>query len=368
VHVNLRHTSQIEKEAGGFAKYLQNQNNLAYAYNYGRPLENYRDKFQDAATQALDEHFEVLSVTFNSENVHSKATEDYGWRVTPYAYLLLKARGPEVDKLPPLQIDLDFLDTSGYAVIPVASSPVPLDASSEPTEPRPYEELEVTQILDERLADEGKLVLEVKATAKGLVPEFDEIMTFDPAEFDVASVDDQSVQLSRFDDDQRRIVTERTWMVSMAAKEDLSGHPETFQFAAMHDSATKATYQRYVDADLESVGSEISLEERYGDPSVRWPWFVGFGLLLAMGLWFGFSRSRRRHGPVESGRALPEAITPFSVLGLLRDLQREGHLGPEAQRELAEAIDKIERCYFGPDSEAHPDLRQVAEHWLGRAG
>ena len=64
----------------------------------------------------------MLSVTFNSEDVHSKATEEYGWRVTPYAYLLLKARGPEVDKLPSLQLDLDFLDTSGYAMIPVASA------------------------------------------------------------------------------------------------------------------------------------------------------------------------------------------------------------------------------------------------------
>ena len=45
-------------------------------------------------------NFEVLSVTFQTESVNSKATPEYGWRVTPYAYLLLKARGPQVDKLP----------------------------------------------------------------------------------------------------------------------------------------------------------------------------------------------------------------------------------------------------------------------------
>ena len=97
VFVNLRHTREIERESGGFGRYLQNQNNNNnyYYYNFGRPLENYRDKFQDAAKLALQEHFEVLSVTFQDEKVNSKATGDYGWRVTPYAYLLLKARRPE---------------------------------------------------------------------------------------------------------------------------------------------------------------------------------------------------------------------------------------------------------------------------------
>ena len=65
VFVNLRHTRDIEREAGGFGKYLQNQNQgNTFFYNYGRPLENYRDKFQDAAKKALEEHFEILSVTF----------------------------------------------------------------------------------------------------------------------------------------------------------------------------------------------------------------------------------------------------------------------------------------------------------------
>ena len=122
VFVNLRHTREIERESGGFGRYLQNQNNTGILfYNFGRPLENYRDKFQDAAKQALEEHFEVMSVTFQDEKVNSRATDEYGWRVTPYAYLLLKARGPKVDKVPPLRLDLDFLDTSGYVVLPVES-------------------------------------------------------------------------------------------------------------------------------------------------------------------------------------------------------------------------------------------------------
>ena len=122
VFVNLRHTREIERESGGFGRYLQNQNNNNSSYyNFGRPLENYRDKFQEAAKQALGEHFEVVSVTFQDDKVNSRATAEYGWRVTPYAYLLLKARGPKVDKIPPLRLDLDFMDTSGYVVLPVES-------------------------------------------------------------------------------------------------------------------------------------------------------------------------------------------------------------------------------------------------------
>ena len=175
--VNLRHTREIERESGGFGRYLQNQNNSGYYYyNFGRPLENYRDKFQDAAKQALQEHFEVMSVTFQDEKVNSKATGEYGWRVTPYAYILLKARSPKVDKVPPLRLDLDFMDTSGYVVLPVESPTIPVDAAPAKGAVRPFEKLQITQTLDERQAKDGKLILEVKATALGLVPDLDSIV------------------------------------------------------------------------------------------------------------------------------------------------------------------------------------------------
>jgi hypothetical protein len=119
LQVNLRHTREIEREAGGFSKYLQNQNSVQFSYNYGRPLEDYRDKFEEAARNALKQDFDVLSVTFNAPETKSKATAEYGWRITPYAYILLKPRGPQVDRIPPLRLDLDFLDTSGYAVLPI---------------------------------------------------------------------------------------------------------------------------------------------------------------------------------------------------------------------------------------------------------
>ncbi len=370
VRIDLRHTREIERESGGFAKYLQNQNNTPYAYNYGRPTENYRDKFQEAASRALMEHFEVLSVTFNSEDVHSKATEEYGWRVTPYAYLLLRARGPQIDTIPTLQLDMDFLDTSGYAVLPVGSAPVAIDASSTVAEPRPYEDLEVTQILDERRADEGVLVLEIKGTAKGLVPDLEEIVDLAPSEFDVQKVDDRGVLVSQFDEGQEAVISERTWMVTLQAKPGLPAHPTTFEFAEATDSLTEVVYQRYADADLVTAERVANLDERYGEPSSRWPWLVGGALLLALLallLWHGLRSARR--APVAAGRTLPDTITPFTVLGLLRDLQRCGGLSDATHGELRQTIDDIERRYFGNDEPGDgDDLRRVAEDWLRRAG
>lgn len=367
VRVNIRHTREIERESGGFAKYLTNQNNQMYAYNYGRPLEDYLDKFREGATEALEEHFEILSVTFNAEDVVSKATDDYGWRITPYAYLLLKARGPEVDKIPSLRLDLDFLDTSGYAVIPVTSPAVPLDATEEGT-PRPFANLAVTQILDERKSDEGVLVLEIKASATGLVPAFDEVLELEPSEFDITEIDDQGVAVTQFADDQVDIVSERTWMVSMRAKEGLPQHPEAFEFAATVDPEAESILQRYADADLVAAEPVISLDERYGEPRLLWPWFAGGGALLLGLLWFAFSRAGRRPVTPDATRQLPASITPFSVLGLLRDIQQENGFDPQVRAELADAIARIEQHYFGPAEGGEPDLQRIAEDWLGRAG
>src|SRR5690606_8645636 len=127
---------------------------------------------------------EVRSITFADPKVSSRGDPEPGWRVTPYAYVLLKARGPEVDKLPALSLDLDFLDTSGYAVLPIASAPLPLDARPAVGDPRPLARAEVAMTLDERRAGDGLLVLEVQAKAHGLLPPLGELLdldTIDPA-------------------------------------------------------------------------------------------------------------------------------------------------------------------------------------------
>ena len=370
--VNLRHTREIERESGGFGRYLQNQNNSGnyYSYNFGRPLENYRDKFQDAAKQALGEHFEVMSVTFQDEKVNSKATSEYGWRVTPYAYLLLKARGPKIDKVPPLRLDLDFMDTSGYVVLPVESPTIPVDASPAKGAIRPFEKLQLTQTLDERQAAQGKLIVEIKAAAHGLVPDLDQLVSIDQPGFEREKIDDQGVSVTKFDQESPATVidSERTWLVTYHAAPGEAKPPGLFRFASAKVDDAEQIFQRYVDADLAKVGAEVSLEERYERARYAWLWWLGGGLLA---LAFGVVAIRiLTSGPKRAAASrfqVPDVVTPFSVLGLLRDIQQNNGLPPAALQELAGSIDSIERHYFAESDGESVDLKRVAETWVHRA-
>ncbi len=371
LRVNLRHTREIERESGGFGRYLQNQNNgNDYYYNYGRPLENYRDKFEEAAREALQEHFEVLSVTFENEDVRSKADAEYGWRITPYAHLLLTARSPKVDTIPPLRLDLDFLDTSGYVLLPVESPAIPIDAVPVSVPARPFDDLQITQTLDERQADEGKLILEVKAVAHGLVPELDEILNVESEGFEVIKSEDQGLAVSEFDkeSDDTEVLSERTWLVTLQAEDGLPERPSTFHFASPQIETVDLSYQRYDDADLAEVGPVIDLEKQYGQTSRAGIWW-GLGIALAVTIaavvtWLAWPR--RETIAVEQFR-LPEAITPFTVLGLLRNLEQHNGFPAPQHADLMATIGRLESHYFATPSGPEPDLREIAEDWLRRS-
>ncbi len=368
IFVNLVHTKEIERESGGFGKYLQNQNTPGYYYyNFGRPLEDYRDKFQATADQALGEHFEVISVTFQDPKVNSRALPEYGWRMTPYAYIVLRAKGPEIDKIAPLRIDLDFLDTSGYVVLPVESPTLPIDAATESAAPRPAESITVVQTLDERQADEGKLLLEIRATARGLVPPLDELLDVSPEGFEIAELEDGGALVSEFDDAAagNAVSSERLWTISLQSTVPENRLPETFQFAAAKLPVDEILYQRYDDADLVPVEAEIALRERYGATSYAWLRWLPVGLVLLLVAGFGLRLLTRRRPEQEDSRyQLPEPLTPFTVLALLDNIQRTNGLDAAQQSELTACIHQLEQHYFADHTTAQPDLQNIATRWV----
>src|SRR5207244_13467406 len=113
-------------------------------------------------------------------------------------------------------------------------------------EPRPARKLHVTQTLDERQADQGKLILEVKATALGLVPDLDRILTLAPEGFETVKTDDQGVSVSKFEpeSDPLAVGSERTWLVTLKARPD-QGRPERFQFGKARADDAEMDYRRY---------------------------------------------------------------------------------------------------------------------------
>ncbi|HVL14984.1 MAG TPA: hypothetical protein VM529_20605, partial [Gemmata sp.] len=367
--VNIRHTRDIERESGGFGRYLQNQNSMMYSYNYGRPTADYRDRFETAAREALKEHFEVTSVTFQDEKVHSRAVaNEFGWRYTPYAYILLKPRGPQVDKIPPIRLDLDFLDTSGFVVMPVESPAVPIDARDKFGDSRPVEKLTVTQTLDERQADKGVLLLEIRATGVGLVPDLNELCGDPaPAGFKLTKTDDQQLAVKKFEEDAERnaVVSERTWTLTLKGKDAQTELPKSFRFAAVQVPAKEVIHQRYSDADLVTVGEEVLLERTYGRVRSVSGWViaacVALGLFLLAGVVFLLTRPKR---PVAASR-VPADLDGFTAAAILRELRERPELSHAERAELDQQLAEIEQYHFSADRNGTPapDLRRIVEKW-----
>jgi len=368
IFVNLKHTREIERESGGFVKYLQNQNSgIGYYYNYGRPTADYRDRFQEMVKDALKDQFELLSVTFQDEKVNSRATPEFGWRFTPYAYVLLKPKGPQIDRIPSLRIDMDFLDTSGYVVLPVTSPPLPIEAKPEKGDPRPRGKTVVTQILDERQADKGKLILEVKATGVGLVGDLEDLVDLKPGSFETTQVIPQAVSVVRFDPEADNAVnTERSWMIHFAA---LAGtNPKEFSFGQPKASNLEMLYQRYNDADLVEAQPTISLEATY----LKRNWYQ-IGAYSALGVFLiglaglGLFRLARSDSKTQTtGLPIPDKLDVFVLLGILEQVHQQGKLSDSQRKELEQTIKGLERDHFAPEklTGVETNLRAIAEKWV----
>ncbi|MEC8907145.1 MAG: hypothetical protein VX407_08350, partial [Verrucomicrobiota bacterium] len=373
VFVDIRHTKEIERESGGFAKYLTNQNNSSYAYNYGRPTQNYREKFEDITRSALSEHFDVMSVTFHDSKVTSRGAGQEGWRVTPYAYVLLKARTPEVDKIPSMQIDLDFLDTGGYVILPIATAQIPIDSKPKIGEPRPTENLKIVQILDEREADQGLLKVEVKASSNGLVPDLDQLLKPSLDNFTRTDSSGGEISIARLDAESKEgsPITERNWILTFTKTQTGTNDSALeFSFPEQATETQEMLFQRYDDADLVATSQTILLEQRYGQKNSKW---IGLALLVVLILG-AITVILKKRSLASSGNMekipdfyIPNEITPFSVLGLLRKINEEKDFPDNVQLQLNESIASVEKQYFDREDERSLNLKDIAEEWVNRA-
>lgn len=367
LRINLRHTREIEREAGGFQKYLQNQTNSMYGFNFGRPTEDYRDKFEKAARAALEEHFEVVSVTFHSDKVESRTDPEFGWRLTPYAYMLLKPKGAQIDKVPPLKIDLDFNDTSGYVVLPVSSGELPIDASKSAA--RPFRELKVTQTLDERShAEKGCLYLEVKASARGLVPSLAELSDLNVPGFETGKIEDRSLRVVELDaaSDELAPVSEHEWRIELKPKG--GALPASFDFPVVKPELAKEdglVRQRYVDVDLVPVEAKVALGG--GGQGTR-PWLI-VAVLAVIGFFVGLViRSRKNKNVAEEGPVLlplPAHLSAVSVIGYLKKLQVREGITAETKDSIGREIAILETRYFGREDVPQDPvvLEEIARRW-----
>ena len=218
--------------------------------------------------------------------------------------------------------------------------------------------------------NEGKLIVEISATGKGLIPELDTLIDIDRDDFELVNIDDQGVLPTDFEKntDDIQIISDRSWTVEYRAKQE-NGELEQFAFGQPIWAEATAKYQRYDDADLQVVDPVVNLEKQYG--STNWAYLYWLLPLIAVGIAGGIFTTVRLNRPrpePQSRFNLPDDINPFTVLTLLKDIKERNHLTDAWSHELDSSIDRIEQSYFGTaESDKTEDLSGLARTWVKRA-
>ncbi|MGV2340139.1 MAG UNVERIFIED_CONTAM: hypothetical protein LVR18_41155 [Planctomycetaceae bacterium] len=154
-------------------------------------------------------------------------------------------------------------------------------------DPRPIEDLTITQTLDEREAAAGKLLLEIKAVGRGLVPELEQLVEVKFDDFEVAGIEDNKLSVSKFDDASREpaVLSERLWTVSLKdRRERTASETRSFSFASAKIEPKELLFQRFNDADLESVQQTVVLQQTYDEPVTSYTaWVIAVLLVVALG-------------------------------------------------------------------------------------
>ncbi|MFZ4573752.1 MAG: hypothetical protein ACOYN0_05100 [Phycisphaerales bacterium] len=398
--LSMRFTAAVDRETGGFSRYLQNDVWTRVGNQY-QPV-NHRDILRKSIEDSLSEHFQVDSVGFFEPLAPPRPVTESGqdgWLEKPMAYVVLRAKDPSTDRLPALNIDLYFNDALGPVTLPLISNAPPLDASKAGGT-RPVRKLEVVQALDVRLMnnpDKGRVVtLEVRAKGQGVLPELDELLPgyktalagyeivekgIDARPVTVVQDDgdwDNNFWGRRRDDKQEyaeadeagfyRLTTERSWMITYSPTG--GGVGSEFALPSLSEQYKgDLVSKQYADMDLVTLTSKsVPVEPRLvtarnGLIAVLTLGAVSLGGVL---LW----RSRRKPALTTESSGLPDRVTPLSVISYLR--RAHGEVTPESavHAELSAEIARLERIYFGPggsaDDKASEELGKVLGKWSAK--
>ena len=93
-------------------------------------------------------------------------------------------------------------------------------------------------------------------------------------------------------------------------------------------------------------------------------------VVLALVSLVGFAARRGTGLQLEpaTGPRVPDPLTPFSLLGLLRELESQNGLSSDQLGALGAEIAALERHFFQDDPLGNaPDLRRIAEDWAAKA-
>ena len=349
-----------------------------------------RDQLELSIREALEPFFDVRSITFSRTDVAPRKTDQPGWQETVLAYIHLRAKDASVDRVPPVEMDLSFLDLSGPVTIPARSAETLLKVSSSPTPPRPAEKIEIVATLDPRqFTASGGLTLRVTATAVGLVPELEDILDLSPVRTagEVRSVAAHSGALVKelhSWGERVTAVSQREWTVVLdGSRTRDAGQTVAFEYPTARRPDVTISKQTYDDMNLVSVkGSGVVIGQAGAGtvapppPRRNWGWMISgaaaSAALLLVGLLI-FLRARHRQAPAVRPRDLfkmPAQVDGFVVVRLLRRLSSSPLVGfgPAERAAVRQDIERVEQAVFVPGAAGLSDgeLRDIAGKWLAR--
>ena len=394
--LTLRYTNAVDRETDGFSKYLQN--NVWVNLGTGSTWVNYRDRLERSIENAFDENYRVEAVSFfDSMHPSSDVMEggERGWQEKPLAYVVMQATDPSNERVPPVQMDLDFIDQTGPVILAVESNSPAVDAAEDPG-PRPIKDLKVSQVIDVRSADDGEIVVEIQARGRGVVPKLENLLdgfqsSLDGFEIAEDGLDTHPIGVSASDTEDSggrsfRFNTDDEEEKSYAGKDEdgvyrkMTERAWTIRYVPTGGSVANAMVLPKL-----SEGMEGELESRYYNDMdlvvasgasipVGGSMSGGMIALLIIVLVVGVvavvalvMRSGRGEEETDQlGELLPARDTPLGAITALRRIDEVygSRLG-ERRSELIADIASLEERHFSRDGAAvqNGDVKSVVDRW-----
>ena len=398
--VSIIHTEAMGR-AAKFGQYLTNDANAGLTKpKKASPLvkkmhtaQGPRDELELNITEALAPFFDIKSITFATPDVKPRSTAKPGWEETVLAYLQVRAKDASVDKIPPVQMELKFIDLSGPVTIPAESAETVIKVATAAAPPRPASQIEITQTLDTRqLNINGALTLEIKAASTGLVPDLEQLLDLRAGNGAVALKNinpHEGLQVTELNTwaDQVAPRSERLWTISLDGDAvRASDEPIEYHFPTPKAKDAAVVYQTYTDMNLTTLSQPVvQLDGRPLAPGetapsrarhpYRWAAAALAGIVVLGGGFFAFIRRGRgaTEHPLTAREVfhMPSEIDGFAVVALLRRLCASPLVAiKEPQHaELQSDLKRVEKACFGSGGAAmsEADLRGVASKWLSFA-
>lgn len=406
----LRFTNSVDRETGGFAKYLQTNAFVRVGRQYREV--NFREKLQKSIETSLGKGFTVESIGFFDAFMPPRGVSESGqdgWLEKPMAYAIVSRKDPAADRLPQVTMDMQFEDQTGPVTLVLPSNTPPIAvggaAVADSSALRPCSDLKVTMICDPRDARDREkdrtIKLEVVYRGKGAVPDLREVVVGLDNAIDGYKIEDKGIEpkptvvmqegeasTSRFgfgqpkapeggypEPDENgvyRLNVERSWLITYTPTGSSQG--SVFKMPTLKDGVKATVDARYFsDMDLVPVqGGTVRVEGRNLLATAA---LIGVPLILLAGGFVAWRRIRaaRNTAPAATGFHIPDHVTPLNAVMTLRRL-KDGTattLDEPRRAELERDIAAIELKYFGPTQGGpvptpNGDLSEVLKRWSSK--